>query len=334
MTEMHYYTVYGLHLSVDRPLTEVIQAPPPDLGQDTVYIHLVEEIPSLPMPPGSDKSPFFVHPYLDETGTSILQVWRDDVCYYLAYRNGNRFVVSRDGNNIWAAWPPEMDFGFVTAQILGPILGLVLRLRNILVLHASVVKHNENALAILGNTGAGKSTTAAELCRQGCQVLSDDIAALYNLDGVWWVSPGYPRLRLWSDTAETIYGREHNLRRIAPDYLRWNKHYLELDGKTRDFINCPMPLKAIFALNWSNLENDLLQISPLSGAQALATLDSNSFMEYLLDFNQRRLQLAALTRLLSTVSIYQILPIPDLSKLPEMCKMILEKNDFEENLTL
>jgi len=333
MPAMHYYTVYGLHLSADRPLTEVIDASPPAPGQDTVRIHLVKEIPSLPMPPGTDEPPFFVHPYLDETGASILQVWRDDVRYYLAYRNGNRFVVSRDGNNVWAAWPPEMDFGFVTAQILGPILGLVLRLRGILVLHASVVTYKERALAILGNTGAGKSTTAAELCRQGCQVLSDDIAALYNVDGVWWVSPGYPRLRLWSETAETLYGQDHNLRRIAPDYMRWDKHYLELDGKTRDFTNCPMPLKAIFALNWSNLENDYLQIESLSGAQALATLDSNSFMDYLLDFGQRRLQLTALTQLLSTVSVYQVLPIPGLEKLPEMCKMILEKNDIEASPT-
>ena len=84
----------------------------------------------------------------------------------------------------------------------------------------------------------------------------------------------------------------------------------------------------IFSLNWSNLENDLLQVESLSGAQALATLDSNSFMEYLLNIGQRRLQLTALTQLLSTVSVYQVLPIPDLAKLPEMCEMILEMNDL------
>ena len=331
---MHYYTVYGLHLSVDRPLPEAIPAPPPNPGQNTVSIHLVEEISLLPMPPDTGETPFFVHPYSDETGTSALRVWRDDVRYYLVYRNGNRFVVSNEGNTVWAAWTSEMDFGFVTAQILGPILGLVLRLRGSLVLHASVVTYEESALAILGTTGAGKSTTAAELCRQGCQVLSDDIASLYELNGGWWVSPGYPRLRLWPEAAKALYGNDHNLRLIAPGFARWDKHYLELDGNTRDFTNIPMPLKAIYVLNWGNLENDVFQIKPLSGPQALATLDDNSFMEYLLDLDQRRIQLTALTRLLSTVPVFQVLPILDLEKLPEMCKMILEKNDSGTNSVL
>ena len=331
---MYYYTVYGLHLSVDRPLPEAISAPPPDPDQKTVCIHLVEEIPLLPMPPDGNEVPYYVDPYLDESGTSALQVWRDEKRYYLAYRNGNRFVVSCDGNTVWAAWPTEMDFGFVTAQILGPILGLVLRLRSTLVLHSSVVTHKESALAILGTTGAGKSTIAAELCRQGCQVLSDDIASLHELDGRWWVSPGYPRLRLWPETAEALFGQDHNLRLIAPGYQRWNKHYLDLEVKTKGFNTLSMPLKTIYALNWSNPENTVLQIKPLNGAQALAILDSNSFMEYLLDFSQRQMQLTALTRLLSMVPVFQLLPIPDITKLPEMCKMILEKIDIDINSTL
>jgi hypothetical protein len=83
----------------------------------------VEEISLLPFPPGNDEQPYYVHPYRDEFGTPALQVWRDDVRYFLAYLNGNRFVVGRDGKTVWAAWPKETDFGMVNAQILGPILG-------------------------------------------------------------------------------------------------------------------------------------------------------------------------------------------------------------------
>jgi hypothetical protein len=314
MPAAYHYTVYGLHLTTDRPLPEVLpsSSPVPD-QQLPVTIYWVEEISALPTYPSLNQTPYYAHPAQDEHGVPVLQVWRDKTFYSLVYLNGNRFVVSRDGAAVWAICPQETDFGFVTAQILGPILGLVLRLRGSLVLHASVVSHNDQALAILGASGSGKSTTAAELCRQGCRALSDDIAALFFQDGKWWVQPGYPRLRLWPHTAETLYGPEHNLRPIAPGDTRWDKRYLELDTGLLSFVSSPRPLRAVYALDWSKVENDTIQIKTLNGAPGLAVLDANSYMEYLLDRLQRERQMAAIAKLLGTIPVYRVQPIPKLS---------------------
>ena len=326
----HYYTIYGLQLIADRPLPEALPAPPPVPGSDPLTVTLAGCIEELPVQPPADQAPWYTSPYQDEHGAPVLRVWRDKTRYYLVYLNGNRFVVDRAGDAVWAAWPEETDFGFVVAQLLGPILGFVLQLRGLLVLHASVVAAQGQALAILGASGAGKSTTAAELCRQGCRVLSDDVAALAEQDDWWWAQPGYPRLRLWPQTAEALYGPEHDLRPIAPGSERWDKRYLELDRSQMAFASQPHPLRAIYVLDWSEANAGAL-IAPLMGAPGLAALDANSYAIRLLDHEGRARQLAALGRLLGRVSVRRMQPTANLAALPALGAAILK--DFERLLT-
>ena len=65
MPATYHYTVYGLHLTTDRPLSEALPAPPPEPGQIPVSIHLVEHIPALPMQPNPSQSSYYTHPYRD-----------------------------------------------------------------------------------------------------------------------------------------------------------------------------------------------------------------------------------------------------------------------------
>lgn len=318
------YRIYGLNLVSSVPLQEMRAAFQPEDGTRVLTIHFVENIESLPLEFPSDAHIIYTHPYQDENGISALRVWRDGDAYFLAYLNGGVFLVRHDRDEIWAVWTGKHDFGYVNAQILGPILGLVLQLRGFLVLHASVVAWNERAFAIAGPSGAGKSTLAAELFRQGCRVLSDDIAALEKHAGFWQAHPGYPRLRLWPDTAEALYGAQHNLRPIVPYYQPWNKRYLDCDGQSGDFSTAPIPISAVYLLNWEHAEDAQPVIAPLTGADRLANLDAHSFMEYLLDREQRKRQMAAIVDLLSQASIYQVQPKPDLAALPELGAAILD----------
>ena len=58
------------------------------------------------------------------------------------------------------------------------ITTLALARRGVLLLHASAVHHQGDALVLLGASGAGKTTTARRLGRQGFQRLADDLIAL------------------------------------------------------------------------------------------------------------------------------------------------------------
>jgi hypothetical protein len=317
------YRIYGLNLVSAVPLQEVQAVAQPEDVSPVLTIYFVEQVRSLPLHFPPDVGLIYTHPYRDEKGVSALQAWRYGNAYFLAYLNGGVFLVRHDRDEIWAVWPGKHDFGYVNAQILGPILGLVLQLRGFLVLHASVVTWKERAFAIVGPSGAGKSTLAAELFRQGCRVLSDDIAALEKQAGFWQVHPGYPRLRLWPEAAEALYGAQHNLRPIVPYYQPWNKRYLECEAQSGD-TTAPSTISAIYLLNWDQAGAAQPVIAELTGVNRLANLDAHSFMEYLLDWEQRRRQMAAIVDLLSQVSIFQVQPKPDLAALPELGAAILD----------
>ena len=64
-------------------------------------------------------------------------------------------------------------------------------------LHAAAVVDDDEAFALIGPSGTGKSTLAARLCLEGASLLGDDCA--HVRDG--FVQPAYRPSRLWPDAA-------------------------------------------------------------------------------------------------------------------------------------
>src|SRR6266567_9309845 len=89
------------------------------------------------------------------------------------YADGVTFHVNRYASDIWVTWPPELEFDDALIYLLGPICGFVLRKRGVLPIHASSLAMNGRAFGLVGEPGAGKSTSAAGLIAHGCTVLSD-----------------------------------------------------------------------------------------------------------------------------------------------------------------
>src|SRR5262249_22183040 len=130
--------------------------------------------------------------------------------------------------------------------LLGPVLGFILRLRGVTCLHASAVAICDQAIAILGPAGAGKSTTAASFARAGYKVLTDDIVALDERGDAFLVQPAYPRVRLWSESVNALFGTEDALPLLTPT---WDKRYLDLQANISCFQEHPLPLAAIYLLD-------------------------------------------------------------------------------------
>ncbi|MGH9700627.1 MAG: HPr kinase/phosphorylase, partial [Candidatus Acidiferrales bacterium] len=151
--------------------------------------------------------------YTDDSGEPILKIWSLGNGKYLrlAYPDGMQFWIDRGGTKIWAVWPATSSLEDAASYLLGPVLGLVLRLRGTTCLHASAVEIHGRAVIFPGEEGAGKSTTAAALARRGHAVLSDDVVALAERDGIFLVLPAYPYLSLWEDSVKMLYGAEDAL---------------------------------------------------------------------------------------------------------------------------
>jgi hypothetical protein len=140
-----------------------------------------------------------------------------------------RFLVE-NGRSILFDLDPECNTRTVALYLLGTCFAILLQQRGNLVLHASAVVAGNRAMLFCGQSGAGKSTMAALLCRRGYALLNDDVCSLISTShDTYEVRPDGRMLKLWSESL---------------DRLAWNK---EQDMKVRAEIEkffCAPPLAA------------------------------------------------------------------------------------------
>lgn len=98
----------------------------------------------------------------------------------------------------------DVPDSLVALPLLGAVMATLLHRRGHMVLHASAVEVGGVAVALLGDKGAGKSTSAAALVTAGHRLISDDIVALDGSGPSLRVLPGGSRLRLWPDSGQRL----------------------------------------------------------------------------------------------------------------------------------
>jgi hypothetical protein len=306
-------SAYGLWLHVDRPIAGL--AVLPAAPRVDVRISLGGRAPG----PGAI---WYVSPYRDEYGRSALTVWKlvDDAGFRLRYADGAEFVVDRDGGQVWAD-EAAMTPGDLASYLLGPILGFVLRLRGVACLHASAVAIDGQAVAFLGLPGAGKSTTAAALARQGHPVLSDDVAALAEEGGAFLVQPGYPRLRLWPESVRALSTAASPLPPLTlPE--EGKRLHLDLTRSGYQFQRDPLPLAAVYLLDERRDDPLAPRVEVVATRDGLMALVGNTYASSLLDKGLRAREFALLSRLIARVPLRRISAHCDPARLSKLCDVI------------
>ncbi|GGB99813.1 serine kinase [Dyadobacter sediminis] len=123
-------------------------------------------------------------------------------------------------------------------------LGLVLFQKNYFLLHASAVQIGDEAWCFMGAPGAGKSTTAAAFIKAGCKLLSDDLTAIhFDKDGLPFVIPAYPQLKIWSNTVKGLDYDESGLQPVSEGVNKFS--YQPKSG----FLHDPVKLGQVFFLH-------------------------------------------------------------------------------------
>lgn len=316
LSECFRYKVYGLTLQANQPLPGLIAADS-DASVD-VWVDLNEE----PQPPSAKVEP--------ESGINVLSKG-DDTYFHLWFRGDGQidFEIDAEGSHISATWTLSL-LGLslleqVSALFLGQVLGCTLRLRGTLCLHACVVKIGQHAVAIVGESGAGKSTTAAALAKEGYSILSDDILVLKDGEQHWVVQPGYPRIRLWPQTINALYGSESDFTKI---FISSEKRFVELVGDSSKtvwkFHSDPLPLAAIYVLEKRRPELATPMIETISPATAVMTLMTHRSVSHLkLGMDKQAQEFARLSRLAMTVPIQKVSRSDSLTALPQLCDAIV-----------
>jgi hypothetical protein len=318
------YFVYGLRLRSNLPLPGVILENSSADAFD-VAIHLGFPPYSNEKDPPRREELIYISSDTNPLGEPMLRISRVEPGGYvrLAYEDGTQFWVDRKQENVWATWAPESPLENTAAYLLGPVLGVVLRLRGVICLHASAVCIKDRAIALLGPAGAGKSTTAAAFAREGYGVISDDIVALENRGDKFMVMPAYPQLRLWPDSVEMLYGSPEALPCFMPV---GEKRLLDLESQGAHFERRPLRLGAVYVLG-DRRQDPAPYAEPVRPQNALLLLVADTYANKILDRELRAREFAMLGQLVTKVPIRRVYPCEERGKLVELCKFIHE--DFE-----
>jgi hypothetical protein len=313
------FSLYGLGIRVNRAIPGFQELPAASRMDVDVW---VDGMPPW-LPDTEARAPSYVSPYCDEQGRPGFRVWRvgDGAYLRLLYLDGTEFLVDRAGRHVWAAGPETATLDDTASYLLGPIMGLVLRLRGVICLHASAIASRGRAIAFVGPAGAGKSTTAAAFAGRGCPVLSDDIVPLTGRDGAFVAHPGYPRLRLWPASIDALMEAGALSSDPAPA-SRERRYYLELGRNGYRFQPDPRPLAAIYWLDERSADPGAPHVDGVPGVTALMRLLANTYASAFLDRALRGREFETLGRVVTRVPVRRLSPHREPAHLSRLCDVV------------
>ena len=312
------HLVYGLQLESNLPIPGLTIRH--DSGVPDVSINLKQDPETHHAHFSASPHFFYTASHLNADGQPALRVGvLDSGVYIFCYRDGAKFAMAPNGQEIWGDWPANYTLRDAATYLVGPVMGFVLRLRGVVPLHASAVAVAGRAIVLMGGPGAGKSTTSAAFAKLGYAVLSEDVAALTENGSQFLIQPGYPRVNLWPDSARALFGAPDVLPPITPT---WEKQYLALDRDTHRFQEEPLPLGAIFLLGEREPNSSTLKINEMPPPAALMYLVTNTYVNYLLDGAMRRKEFEVLSNLAARIAVYHVRPSNDPARVDDLCRAI------------
>jgi hypothetical protein len=217
------------------------------------------------------------------------------------------FVIRQDGGEVRAHASGEISDGELASLLEGVILGGAMRLLGNACLHATVLTAEGRAVALLGQSGVGKSSLAWAMVRQGCRLLSDDFAAFSLCDDVLFVQPGRTKLRLWPDAAKRLIVGAASVARLYPMVVESEK-LVVTDPEAVESV--PTRLHAIYLLNRRDAKLREPLIEEMPPHQRLVTLAANLYGAIVPGPEARRKELSVLAKVAAAVPVCG-LTLPD-----------------------
>ncbi len=293
---MYSYTSFDLGICSALRLPELVAAPE---GAAAVTI----ERGSIDRVPGST----------DENGHYAST--RDGEAY-LYWDSVGAFLV-RDGSHVMIDSLPEAEEDLIRLPLLGPVLSLLLHQRGLLVLHASAVAIDGQAVAFIGRKGWGKSTTAAALHARGHALVTDDILAVdLSAEGIPHVAPGFPQLKLRPEAARAALGDD-------PDALPVLHRRVTKRARraTEGFSSASLPLQRIYVLD----RGPSLCIEPVAHQEAFLELTRHTFNQRLVkDKHTAPAHFRRRARLAGRVPLQRLKRKAALDALPDVARLVEE----------
>lgn len=169
----------------------------------------------------------------------------------------------------------------VAVYLTGSCMGAILVQRGYMLLHGSCVTDGKRSVLITGDSGAGKSTTAAEFLKRGWKLVTDDVTSVFERDGVPMVQSSYPSQKLWQDALDHYEKSKDDIHSL---YFSDTREKFGVNV-SESFFDGVCPLSMVVRLLPANYETHL---TPMEGMAKVDQLMRNTYRIYLIE--KRHLQ--------------------------------------------
>lgn len=169
---------------------------------------------------------------------------------------------------------PEATLASLELFLNGSVFGAILHQRNILPMHGSSFRWNDEGIMLCGDSGAGKSALTAAFCLSGAQFLTDDVTPIVFDRDQPGILPLSDRIKLWNDSLDQLDQEKGHLPEIRPGE---SKFYFPVEhGKDSEVY----PLHRICIMVPADLAGP--ELEELSGIEAFKALRNEVYrFEYL-----------------------------------------------------
>jgi hypothetical protein len=188
-----------------------------------------------------------------------------------------------------------------TGELLLGALIVALRAIGVYAIHAAALARDDQALVLVGNSGAGKSTTATALVSAGCKFIGDDGFLIRKRSGDVELLPLWSFFRLNDDSLASFGGLKPHSSKRAGDH-KWKLDVLAAFPERR--LSHWLGRKRVLFLERAAGKNSSLQ--PLSQAEAVGLLIAQSNALSLECHPDPRGHLDTLARLVSVADVARL----------------------------
>lgn len=231
--------------------------------------------------------------------------------YYLMYDAATVRIL--DGTSIAVDPAPDVPSEVLRHVLIGPALNHLLDQRGYFVLHASTVSVDGKAVAFVGDSGAGKTTTAMACLVGGHRVLSDDVAAIALDDSGPVVRSGYPSIKL-DPAAVEVFDPP-----VEPPELTHDGRERHFYGLTHDQPATPVPLGRVYLLE-DGPSIEMTELPP--DEQVMALVDNTYTLGALGTDDLAAANFSTCGSVADAVSVKRLRRPRDLGALPEVVEQI------------
>lgn len=210
--------------------------------------------------------------YSENLPQDIHCLFRTGVLYFEMPGVGDFLI--ENGSKIIYSPAQDVSMELLSAYFMGPCMGGVLHQRGVHPLHCSCVADDRHVVMICGDSGAGKSTLASEFLKNGWKLMTDDVAAVSDVQSAPIVHPSYPSQKLWQDSLDRY---EHEESSIHSLYGRTEGVKYGVDV-SKLFLEEARPLSLIVRLV---PEDGACSIRPITGMAKVDQLMKNTYNAFM-----------------------------------------------------